>query len=363
MTKILVIEDEEFVRANLLELLDAESFSVMGAANGLAGVQLAREYVPDLVVCDIVLPELDGYGVLSALRQNALTAAIPFIFLTAKSDRSQVRQGMSLGADDYLTKPFTHKELLEAIATRLEKRAQARAHFDKELEELRSNIAASLPHEFLTPLTVITAASEILVRHSDKLEPGEVPEIAERIHSSAERLHRLIKNFLLYTRLELAARDPAQADLLRGYGTSEASAAIADVALRAAQRAGRAADLHLELGTGIVRMEQRHLIKIAEELLDNAFKYSHVGTPVHVSCRTDDVRIVTLSVIDQGRGMTTEQIARVGAYMQFDREQHEQQGQGLGLAIVKRLTELHGGELSIESVPGQRTSVRVVLPA
>ncbi len=119
MKKILVIEDEELVRNNILEILDTVDFRVIGACNGGIGVQLAEEHLPDLILCDVMMPELDGYGVLEALRNNPVTATIPFIFLTAKGDKTEIRQGMNLGADDYLTKPFRRKELLGAIEARL----------------------------------------------------------------------------------------------------------------------------------------------------------------------------------------------------------------------------------------------------
>lgn len=127
--KILVIEDETAVRENILELLDAEGFDPIGAENGRLGVQLALESVPDLILCDVMMPEVDGYGVLNALRSDTVTATIPFIFLTAKSTKADVRQGMDLGADDYLTKPFTRSELLGAIATRLEKQEKLHARY------------------------------------------------------------------------------------------------------------------------------------------------------------------------------------------------------------------------------------------
>ncbi|OCQ99898.1 diguanylate cyclase [Nostoc sp. MBR 210] len=123
MIKILVIEDEESVRENLLDLLEAEDFQTIAAANGKTGVDLAFAEVPDLILCDMMMPEVDGYGVLTALRQDPLTATIPFIFLTAKSAKSDFRQGMDMGADDYLTKPFTRAELLSAIMNRLERQA------------------------------------------------------------------------------------------------------------------------------------------------------------------------------------------------------------------------------------------------
>ena len=140
MAKILVIEDEESVRDNLLELLEAEDFETVAAANGRIGLELVISENPDLILCDMMMPEIDGYGVLATLRQDPLTATIPFIFLTAKSSRSDFRQGMNLGADDYLTKPFTRAELLSAIAGRLNKQATWKKYLPlpRELEYLSS---------------------------------------------------------------------------------------------------------------------------------------------------------------------------------------------------------------------------------
>lgn len=116
MKKILVIEDEAQTRNIFLECLEAEGFNAIGAENGRVGLQRIREYLPDLVVCDILMPELDGYGVLAQLRQDPITAVIPFIFLTAKTAEVERRHGLELGADGYLTKPCTTEELLRAIA-------------------------------------------------------------------------------------------------------------------------------------------------------------------------------------------------------------------------------------------------------
>lgn len=122
MVKVLVIEDEMEIRANLLELLALEGYDIIGADNGVTGVIGAMEHSPDIILCDVMMPELDGYDVLSTLRQEPKTASIPFIFLTALADKGDIRQGMSLGADDYLTKPFTCTEVLSAIKMRLRKR-------------------------------------------------------------------------------------------------------------------------------------------------------------------------------------------------------------------------------------------------
>jgi CheY-like chemotaxis protein len=123
MKKILVIEDEKPVLTNIIEILESGGFSAIGAENGEVGVQLATQEIPDLIICDVMMPVLDGYGVLTKLRSQPLTEIIPFIFLTAKADKGDLRQGMNLGADDYISKPFRRKELLEAVNTRLEKQA------------------------------------------------------------------------------------------------------------------------------------------------------------------------------------------------------------------------------------------------
>jgi eukaryotic-like serine/threonine-protein kinase len=125
MTRVLIIEDEDAIRLNVVEILTYEGFAIIEAENGLAGVQLALQHLPDLIICDVMMPELDGYNVLRKLQADPSTAMIPFIFLTALADRQYVRYGMALGADDYLTKPFTSDELLDTIQTRLAKHAAA----------------------------------------------------------------------------------------------------------------------------------------------------------------------------------------------------------------------------------------------
>jgi anti-anti-sigma factor len=136
MTTILAIEDESQIRENIQEILCLEGFNVLTAAHGKIGLQLAQEHIPDLIVCDVMMPELDGHQVLLALRQDPNTIRIPFIFLSANAAKADFRKGMSLGADDYLTKPFTHNELLEAISTRLDKQQQILQSYTQELKQV-----------------------------------------------------------------------------------------------------------------------------------------------------------------------------------------------------------------------------------
>lgn len=124
MKKILIIEDEPAMRHNLCQILELENFLPLTAANGREGFATAKREMPDLILCDVLMPEQDGHAVLEALRADPATARIPFIFLTAKGERADVRAGMNLGADDYLVKPVRVNDLLEAILARLERAAQ-----------------------------------------------------------------------------------------------------------------------------------------------------------------------------------------------------------------------------------------------
>ena len=127
MTKILVIEDEEPIREKIMTVLRYEGYDAVGANDGAEGVRLASDEQPELIICDVLMPQMNGYGALSAMRAKPETAAIPVIFLTAAASRADQRKGMELGADDYITKPYTVDELLSAVRTRLERQNAIRS--------------------------------------------------------------------------------------------------------------------------------------------------------------------------------------------------------------------------------------------
>ncbi len=147
MKKILVIEDEPEMRRNLTTILRLENFRALPAADGRIGLELAKKEKPDLILCDVMMPELDGYGVIAALRADMETVTIPFIFLTAKGEKPEIRTGMNLGADDYLTKPVAKPDLLAAIRSRLERAVQ------QAVPEFRPNFDSAKPLEKVLGLT------------------------------------------------------------------------------------------------------------------------------------------------------------------------------------------------------------------
>ena len=181
MNKILLIEDNLEVRENTSELLELADYTVLTAENGKVGVQKAKEFMPDLIICDIMMPELDGYGVLQLLSKNPKTNGIPFIFLSAKSEKSDFRKGMNLGADDYLTKPFEEMDLINAIETRLKRSRFLQADTPKTTEGLNNFIKkADLESVIETKKAKKYAKKEVVFREGDYannvylLESGKV---------------------------------------------------------------------------------------------------------------------------------------------------------------------------------------------
>lgn len=352
--KILVIEDEMLVRENILERLEVEGFDTISASNGVEGVHLAQTHYPDLIICDVMMPELDGYGVLSKLRYNLSTATIPFIFLTAKADKVDLRQGMELGADDYLTKPFTKNELLGAITTRLDKRAEIAQQSEKKLDQLRKSITHALPQQILTPLSEIIGFAQMLSDNYDAIKPPEILATAQNLNTSAVRLNRLVENFIMYAQIESLATNQAEIQAISSCQTFNAGDVISAQATHKAKQYRRELDLSLRLVNTTVRIAQQDLKKVVEELVDNAFKFSLPGTPVEVKAMIDQDSF-NLKITNFGQVMTLEQINSIGGYMRFDNATYDQQGLGLGLAIAKRIAELHGGKLSIQSGHNQTT--------
>ena len=179
MKKILVIEDEPEMRRNLTTILRLEKFRPLSAENGRVGVELAKKERPDLILCDVMMPELDGYGVLAALRAETETVAIPFIFLTAKGEKPEIRAGMNLGADDYLTKPVAKPDLLAAIRSRLERTVQLA------IPEFKPNFDSARPLE--TELGLTRRVAETLLWLAQGKTNGEIATILGNSESTVKK--------------------------------------------------------------------------------------------------------------------------------------------------------------------------------
>ncbi len=330
--KILVIEDDPDVLENIVELLREESYEVLGARNGMEGYGYVKTYHPDLVLCDIAMPLLDGLELLKLFRGEKVNFDKPFIFLSARISRENVREGMSLGADDYLTKPFTRKEILDAVTTRLNKATS----LDDKNTQLRENIVTSLPHELLTPLNAIYMGSDLLREADSVLTKNEVHEFGELIFSSATVLKHIFSKYLCLLDIFVTRSDEKEISRLAGEFCNLSDNYIKIIATTKAEEYNRIQDLKMKVDRATVKIYDKHLFRIVRELVDNAFKFSLPGSIVTVLGGTSFTTYL-LSVSNTGSTMSEEQISLVGEFMQFGKEKTSSGGLGLGLAIVKNL--------------------------
>ena len=361
MSNILDIDDESSMRMLLAAALEDAGYEVIDTASGSAGIELAKEEKPDLVLCDVGLLDTSGYEVIKTLRAQPQTCGIPLVLMTGLADLQGMREGMRLGADDYVPKPFDLPELIALIASRLRKAEQLRHEAEDKAKLLRSHISMLLPQELLSPLTGIIGLADILREDSDRLQPNEAADIGRDIQASGERLHRHIRNFLIYSQLELLTIEPERLEAMRNTAPSQCHKVITEVAVRIAEKHNRRSDLKLALDACDIAISEQNFTKLSEELIDNAFKYSEPGKPVEVHSRITDGK-VWLTVSDEGTGLPSEILASLRAPNQFERIFGEKQTMGLGLAIAVKLAEVHQGRAIIQSQPGTGTSILVELP-
>jgi two-component system, sensor histidine kinase and response regulator len=358
---ILVVENDLKTKKVIDRAIAFDDWSIVTTASDRQGVIWAKQHLPNLIFCRFDNDKIDGSRIIKEIKDNWLTAHIPVIFIAKKADFSRWQQFIDWGAEDFLVEPLTKIELRKSIFLQLEKQAKYSEKRDRNYEHLCASITRSLPHELRTAVTGILTATDFLHSELESLDLSIVRETINCINSSGNRLAKLIQNFLIYGEIELIKTIPERIRDLRTQQTHFTSLVVREAAKKLAKASGRENDLKLELEDAPVQIGKDRLLKLVEELVDNACKFSEVGEEIRISsiCRQSDW---ILLVSDRGRGMSAEQIERVGAMRQFDRQVYEQQGAGLGLAIAKCLAELYGGQLTVQSIINRGTIVRVYLP-
>ncbi|MEO0564154.1 MAG: response regulator, partial [Chloroflexota bacterium] len=339
MKKILLIEDDNDLRRQMHLFLTRQNYECISTDDPEEGIMLAHDRAPDMILCDVRLPNINGFQVLETLQVSQTTRTIPFIFISGINERSTFRQGMTGGATDYLTKPFNMRELIDTINAGFARAERMRESYDRTMVTLRTNLTHVLPHELRTPLLHIIGYSDMLYEDADALGAEDVRTFAEGIKKSSHRLEKVVENYLLFSQLEVLSEDltsRAQFDP----GRSNAQLVIQGIAQEVSLRHGRKNDLSVSLVPALVKINEPNLKKLVTELLDNAFKFSDDNTRVLLETEKagDNLQI---RVLDFGVGMKPAELEEIGAFMQFGRDVHEQQGLGLGLAIVIRLLDLH----------------------
>jgi DNA-binding response OmpR family regulator len=355
MTTILVIEDEREIRGNISETLVLNGYEVFEAEDGPEGIDLARQQRPDLVICDVMMPDMDGYQVLASLRHDSMTATLPFIFLTARVDRASMRQGMGLGADDYITKPFSARDLLEAVEARLSRREAMTRAASLELEGVRDDLIQTIAERTQRPLASVNLALTMINQQFSQLSSAELVDLVETASSGSRYLSRQIEQMVLLSRLNTGKLRPDS------IGTANYRAMLRDVWMAAMNRAREANtardDVTIQVdeqGRGArVICDLEALRHALAEVIGNAIQVSPQGGVVQLAQWIEDDQ-VWFSVSDAGPGMAPRQIQAA-----LEGDPH---GIGLGLRLAARILEAHRGGLGIHSAPGEGTVVGIWLP-
>jgi two-component system sensor histidine kinase/response regulator len=359
MTTILVIEDEAFLREEVSELLKLEGFQTVSAKNGIVGIQMAKELLPDLILCDVLMPELDGYSVLTQIRQDSDTSLIPFIFLTAKNKTEDFRRGMQLGADDYIIKPFKRTDLLEAIATRLTKQNLI-LQLQQKIETLnQSNLekddflnAAS--HELRNPATNILMAIQMLKKAPNK---ERLQRYLEVLQAESNRGLELIDDLLDLQRLETNLQ-PAKIETIM---LQDWILAIAEPFQVRTQARQQTLQINVPPYLPGIAADSFNLKRMLAELLNNACKYTAPSGKIvlevyrmsQASASSSIPRSIMLVVSNEA------DIPEAALPRLFDKfyrvpngDRWQQGGSGLGLTLVKKIVERLSGTVQVTSEAG-----------
>ncbi len=360
--RVLVVDDNADMRAYVTGIL-APGFEVEPVEDGIAALESARAHAPDLILSDVMMPRLGGFGLLREVRASAALRGVPFLLLSARAGEEAAVEGLEAGADDYLVKPFSARELLARVRSHLELarvRREATAHQAREsnLEEAvqaRDDFLSVASHELKTPLTVLRLQLET---HTRAL-PAEVrTNSAERLlamQRQTQRLAALVEEMLDVSQLATGQLQPQRVRV-------ELAALVADEAGRSREELTRRdCALVLALAPGLVGdFDAPRLGQLVRHLLSNAVRYGP-GRPVAVRLRREGAWAV-LEVVDHGIGVKPEQRERI--FQRFARAESARRygGLGLGLWVSRRVAEANGGTLEVGDTPGGGATFTVKLP-
>lgn len=363
---VLVVEDDTHLLSGIRDILELEEYQVWTAQNGVEGLELLRsnpDTPPDIIVSDIMMPQMDGFTFLREVQKDDRWVSIPFIFLTAKSEKKDRHEGTMMGADIYLTKPFDAKDLLVAVAGRLQRRRSMTRVQDNEVSNIKRKILNILNHEMRTPLTLVVAYADMLKDFDpENMSEDDIMLFLRGVNSGADRLRRLIENFIVL--VEIDSGDAAKTYGWRKKPIDDMTPIIRD-ARRQTVDVLPDGECHLYVADDLPTFtaDREFFTVILRELMDNAVKFSDntsVPPEVHITHEGD---YIVIRAMDQGRGIPEHELDNIWqAFYQIKREHYEDQGAGSGLAIVAGLTKIHQGDYMVESTFGEGSVFTIRIP-
>lgn len=370
-SSILIVDDEPDNFDVIEMLLSVQGYHLYYASNGQEALSVLDTVNPDLILLDVMMPGLNGIDVCKKIKADLQWKIVPVIMVTALSSKEDLALCLEAGADDFISKPVNRLELCARVKSmlRIKQQHDTIQHFSdlqrntinvlgRNLQELTGNLVLSLSQELNTPVNGISSIIELLKVNIKNMDTVEVQLLLDLADQSAHRLEDVTNQFLLYLELELASLQPQSTPIEETY------LLVATIQARLksqAAKVNRKDDLVFDLQEVGVRLSKRYFLAILQALVDNALKFSQTGSKITIQSQVIN-GMLEISVHDQGRGMTKQQIAKVGAFMQFERQNQEQSGTGLGLAIIKKIVEGAKGKLTITSIYGKETTVNVSVP-
>lgn len=363
---ILVVEDDVALLEGIRDILELDHYEIITASSGVDGLECLRnaKTPPDLIVSDIMMPKMDGYQFFDAVRAEPRWVTIPFIFLTAKGEKADIRLGKGMGVDDYVAKPFDSEDLLVAVDSRLRRSRQLGAMQSNEMAGLKRNILTILNHEFRTPLTYVVAYADMVSRDVEDLSPNEFHSFLQGIQAGSERLRRLIENFIFLVELETGEAEETFNWRKRPFNNFKS---VFEAAARehaaVAEESNVTFVIEVAEDLPYIDMDEEYMTRVIDHLVENAVKFSKPeGGRVTLKAEVVDDS-VQISVIDEGRGMMPHVLKKIfEPFYQIDREHYEDQGAGSGLAIAGSVVAMHGGTINAESVFGEGSTFFIKLP-
>jgi DNA-binding response OmpR family regulator/anti-sigma regulatory factor (Ser/Thr protein kinase) len=359
-SKILVIEDEKALRNNISEMLELSDFQVEVAANGVEGLKKIYDWKPDIILCDVMMPEMDGFEVLFNLRQS-LNNHVPFIFLTARVDRDDTRKGMNLGADDYLTKPFSRVELLNAVNSRLDLRRKIGVNQTSDIG-IRNILKILGSQETNTPLNGIIGFGEYLKNHPEDIEPEAIQQMGGYIKEAGEKIFRMSKKLSLYEGLASNSLDSNLILTPKEMGSNDLRNLIETTVNKVANDFNRTWDVHFLLEQGSSRLDRYFVQFIVSEIADNAFRYSLKSHPVFIrSFFVEDFYVVNIK--DEGYVSGEEHLERIRNIKAFSKTNPYDENLGLGIYLCNMILKKAGGSLEFLHNMPKGLEVTIKFPA
>lgn len=359
---ILLVDDDPAILEGVADLLELHGFEVMTARDGRAALSAMQHKVPDLVISDIMMPDMDGYAFFEAVRSNSAWTAIPFIFLTARGQQIDVRRGQVLGADAYLIKPFEPEDLLVTVEGRLKRVRDIHSAAQADIDRLKSQLITVFSHELRTPLTYVYGYINLLREQFDILDRESIIEMLDGIYRGAERLVHLVEDLMLMVRIDSGV---VEMEIALGQSMGRVGAIVEKV-LGDFQPAAEVRNVRIEVDVPdevAAYCASLYLEDALSRLVDNAIKFCRQDHGCVVIRGAEQDGQIMLSVQDNGIGITPAFRELIfERFEQLDRDVLEQQGIGLGLTLARRLMRLHGGDILVESEPGQGSTFTIVLP-